>query len=282
MTSHPWIERVAGFVPGFIAQHETLRDCADQCAIVLHGSTMMGIADQFSDIDLWLLLPDELHAQLCEQAGTGFFAFHDLHGKEGHLNAEPWSDYEHRLFGSCHMDTIYQLRSACVIQDQGGRARRLVDAARQPMRDEVRRVWFRYHYVEMRGEHRSCDNPIERNDPVALLLALTKTLRHAMQAATVWDLSPYPYDKWLYQAAQQGPVGADVCRYVRNVMDLIGARGLEQGGPESGNKIGLELRAIRRILVDAARADGSDQPWLDRWWEHMDAAREGIEGLPWT
>ena len=280
--TNPWPQRVSEFIPDFMNRHEFLRHYIGRGSVVMHGSTMLGIDDAFSDIDLWLILPDDEHAELIRKTKTDFFAFHDFYGKEGHLNAEAQGAFHDRLHRSCHMDTIFQLRSACLILDHDGMARRLIDAALRPMRQEVRRAWFFYHYVEMRGEHRACDNPIERNDSVALLLALGKTVRHAMQAAMVLDTNPYPYDKWLYRAAQAGPVGSMICRHVKIISDLIGTKGLEQGGPESGNHISLELREIRRILIDTAIAEEMDEPWLNRWWEHMNAAKEAINGMPWV
>ena len=100
------------------------------------------------------------------------------------------------------------------------------------MREEVRRAWFRYHYVEMRGEHRAADNPIERGDSVAVLQAMTQTLSHALRAAVVLDGQPYPYIKWLAHAAFQTPTGKRLAPRVAELLDCLACDALRLPGPE--------------------------------------------------
>jgi hypothetical protein len=275
----PWTRRLAEFLPGYFDEHPVLSPFRARASAILHGSTTMGIDDEFSDLDLWLLLPEAAMAELDAAAGTRFFEF-QLDGKEGHLNAESVEGFRERIRG-CDMDTIYQLRSAQAITDDAGAAAEPIRLARRPMREEVSRAFFFYHYVEMRGEHRACDNPIQRSDPVALLLSLPKVISHALRAAMVLDGQPYPYDKWLYCAAAGTPTGRLLAPSVREVLDLLAAGHLRTGPPESDHPVSLELRVIRRILVEAAQAKGIREPWLTRWWLHMDQARAAVENVRW-
>jgi len=149
------------------------------------------------------------------------------------------------------------------------------------MREEVRRAMFLYHYVEMRSDHRACDNPMERGDPPALLFSLPKVLGHGLRAAMILDGEPYPYDKWLYQAAQATPSGRALTPHVDRVIELLGGDALRFDGPASDNPIDHEVHAIRNALMEAARAAGIDEPWLDTWWLSMDAARVAHEEVRW-
>ena len=130
------------------------------------------------------------------------------------------------------MDTIFQLRHGVVICDPSGIAADLRRDASACMPAEVRQAFFMHHYVEMRSEHRACDNPMERHDPVALLLSLPKVLAHALRAAMVLDGEPYPYDKWLYFAARQTPTGRLLAPHVETVLDLLGRDLLRFAGSE--------------------------------------------------
>jgi hypothetical protein len=275
----PWRRRLADFLPGYLDGHPVLSPFRARASVILHGSTTMGIDDDFSDLDLWLLLPAAATAELCAAAGTRFFEFR-LDGKQGHLNAESTAAFAGRAHG-CHMDTIYQLRSAEIITDNTGAGGELIRLARRPMREEVSQAFFFYHYVEMRGEHRACDNPIQRSDPVALLLSLPKVIAHALQAAMVLDGQPYPYDKWLYRAAGGTPTGRLLTPSVGKVLDLLAAGHLRTGPPESDHPVSLELRVIRRILVEAAQAKGIREPWLTQWWLHMHQAQAAIQNVRW-
>jgi hypothetical protein len=132
----------------------------------------------------------------------------------------------------------------------------------------------------MRSEHRACDSPIDRNDAAALLLALTPTLSHALKAAMILDGQPYPYSKWLTRCAADTPTGANIVPIVQQVIDELGRGALRVGGPEKLHPLNLLLRQIRRELIDAARAAGIDEPWLDFWYLHL-PKRNQIREVCW-
>ncbi len=266
-----WSARMKAFTPPFLAGHPVLRGVADRACVLMHGSTTLGIDDPWSDLDGWILLPADTLRRLRETSADWFFEF-QLEGKPGHLNIESYDDFQRRV-QVCDFPLIAELRSAVVLIDRDGCGQGLIDLARQPMPEPVRRSWFCYHYVEMRGEHRAVDNPIERGDPVAVLLAMNKALEHAMQAALVLDRQPYPYSKWLARACERTPTGRTVLALVNEMLDLLARGDLRRPGPEKGHPISDKLREIRGALVAAARAGGIDEPWLTQWWLFCEQAR---------
>src|SRR5205085_120240 len=116
---------------------------------------------------------------------------------------------------------ISELRLCEVLRDPTGWVQPTLDAARRPMNESVRRTWFCFHYVEMRGDHRACDTPIERGDALAVLQAMTPTLSHAMRAAMVLDREPYPYIKWLGKAAAKTPTGAPIVAIIHDILSEL-------------------------------------------------------------
>lgn len=274
-----WTATLRPFVPQFVSQHPVLSKLDNQMSIILHGSTTMGIDDPFSDLDFWLLLRETSLAEFDSLSPTRFLSF-KLGGKEGHFNVTGAGHFADRLV-RCNMDLIYQLRLGVIFADDRDLAHRLQRLARQPMPKAVRDALLFWHYTEMRGEHRACDNPMQRVDPAALLLSLTKTIAHALQAAMVLDGEPYPYDKWLCRAARQTPTGARVATSVDAILNLIARGQLHFPGGESQHPISHELRAIRKILIDAARGQAINEPWLEKWWLYMDQAREAFQTVRW-
>jgi len=275
-----WEQRLAEYLKSHFETHEVLSKFHRRASTVLHGSTTMGIDDECSDLDLWFLLPEADLAELDAVSRTRFFAI-EVDGKEGHLNAEPLSEFTER-FHRCHMDRVFQLRNAIAIFDETGCAERLITAAQNPMRPEVGSAFFFYHYVEMRGEHRACDNPMNRHDPVALLLSLPKVVAHALRAAITLDGEPYPYDKWLYWAAQKTPTGRLIVPHVERIVGLLSQGLLRFEGNESDHPISLELKKIRSALIESSRAKGNDAPWLIQWWRYMNQARDAIQDVRWA
>jgi len=274
-----WTARLAEWLPGFLDAHPVLSRFHRSASVMLYGSTTLGVDDAFSDIDLWFLLSQRGLAELDAVSETRFFQF-EIDDKPGHLLAHTVDEFLRKL-DRCDMDTIYHLRNAAIMTDNVGAAEQLVRAARRPMRQEVSDAFFFYHYVEMRSEHRACDNPMDRRDPVAVLLSLPKTIAHALRAAMVLDHQPYPYDKWLHYVALRTPTGRLLAPSVEAILDHLADGGLRFDGPESDHPIGHQLRAIRRILIEAAHADGNRAPWLNEWWLHMTQACDAVERVRW-
>jgi hypothetical protein len=274
-----WAKRVREFLPGEFSRHPTVADCVANAAVLLHGSTTRGIDDAVSDLDVWVLTDDAVLQQVDRTVGTRFFDF-KLDGKLGHFNFESGAEFRARV-KRCDFTLISELRDAMLLSDHHQFGERLIVEAQKPMRDEVRRTWARYHYVEMRGEHKATRNPIERGDAVAILQALTSTLSHAMQTAMVLDSTPYPYVKWLGYAARQTPTGAAVMRAVDQVLEALGTDVLRVKMPSGTHPITQHLWDIRKILTEECERQGLDEPWLNEWWLHMTAARQGIQQIEW-
>ncbi len=281
-----WLSILKKFIPEFLEKHPILKNFQEKASVILHGSITLGFDDPFSDIDLWFLIPEEELIKLELVSETFFFKF-EVNSKPGHLNAESIENFSRRFhqlknyYDQCDMDIIFQLRNAGIVIDNKGIGNELIKLACQPMRKEVSDVFFFYHYVEMRSEHRASDNPMERHDPVGVLLSLPKTIAHALRAAMVLDGEPYPYDKWLYYRASQTPTGKKLVPSVKKILDLVAEDNLRFEGSESEHPISQELRVMRRILIEAAQAMGNNSPWLEKWWLYMTQPRDIIKDIHW-
>ncbi|KKN39080.1 hypothetical protein LCGC14_0747120 [marine sediment metagenome] len=281
-----WVRSLKKFIPEFLEQHPILKNFHENASVILHGSITLGFDDPFSDIDLWFLLPEKELVDL-ESVSDSFFFEIELDNKPGHLNAESIEDFSRRLhqlksyYDQGDMDIVFQLRNAKIVIDKFGVGNELIKLACQPMRKEVSEIYFFYHYVEMRREHRASDNPMERHDPVAVLLSLPKTIAHALRASMVLDGEPYPYDKWLFYSASQTPTGKKLVPSVEKIINLIADDKLRFKGTEANHPISQELRVIRRILIEAAQGKGNFSPWLEKWWLYLTQSRDSIKDVHW-
>jgi predicted nucleotidyltransferase len=281
-----WVRSLKNYIPEFLKKHPILKNFHKNASVILHGSITLGFDDPFSDIDLWFLLPEEELVEL-ESVSESFFFDIELNNKPGHLNAESIEDFSKRFrqlknyYDQSDMDIVFQLRNAKIVIDKSGIGNELIKLACKPMRKEVSDIFFFYHYVEMRSEHRASDNPMERQDPVGVLLSLPKTIAHALRAAMVLDGEPYPYDKWLYHRASQTPTGKKLVPSIDKIIDLLAEDYLRFEGSESEHPISQELRVIRKILIETAQVKGNNSPWLDKWWLHMTQPRDSIKDIHW-
>ena len=262
-----------------LCEHHPALGPARRWSVVWHGSMTRGVEDELADIDLWCLGRARDVRAVDAASPTRFFPF-DHDGRSGHVNVESVEEFGARV-GSCDLPLIAELRAARVLVDPGGRAAALAARASLPMPEAVRTAWFRFHYVEHRGEHRSMDNPGARGHPVAVLLAAASCLRQALRAAMVLDGHPYPYDKWLHPDALATPTGAAMAPWVERLLDGLAGDALRPAVPEPSHPLVQALKEMRRVLAGRAREAGLDGDYLDRWWLHMTAARDGIRAVRW-
>jgi hypothetical protein len=274
-----WADRVGAFLPGFAERIELLAPLRGRWSVLLHGSTSAGVDDDVSDLDVWALVPAGAFADVDRRSPTRVFPF-QLAGKRGHLNVEDEAGFRDRVT-RCDIPLIAELRLARVLEDDLGVGAALVAAARHPIPDDIRHAWFRYHYVEMRGSHRTADNAALRTEPMAVLLTTTPAVAEALRAAMILDREPYPYPKWLPSRAAACPTGSLVAAAGARFLGVLEAGGLRAPDLDGEGTLGEALREMRGILVERARSDGVDGDWLERWWFYIDEAREGVRDCRW-
>ena len=274
-----WTTSLGEFLPCFLMSHSVLGRFLKKADVLLHGSTTIGIDDPVSDLDLWFIMPGESLSELDRLSVTRFFEF-ELECKLGHLNATSAEVFSGRIAAG-DISQIAELRSAVPIIENLGIGTELIELACRPMSTGLSRALFFFHYVEMRGWHTSCDNPMERGNAVASLLSLSETLSHALKAAMVLDGQPYPYEKWLWSAAYKTPTGRRLAPDVEKILDFLAQDALRVAGPHKKNPLNNELHLIRSKLIHAAGEKGIDAPWLKAWYLYMAQAREAKDNACW-
>ncbi len=273
-----WAERLREFLPAFLDAHPVLGGVWRTGALLLYGSITRGIEDIWSDFDVWLVLADAAASEI-QAAGQDFVEF-KAQGRAGHVSVHGRRELTDRV-QACEMDLIYQLRHGAVVLESGREGSELIALARRPMRPAVRDALVLHHYVEMRSEHRACDNPMARGHDVAVLLSLTKMIAQTLRTAMVLQGEPYPYDKWLYHAAAATPVGRELTPLVDRVVDQLQPALLRHAEHDRTHPLGREVKALRNELVRLIRAHGIDGGWLTHWYLHMTEASKALRGLRW-
>ncbi len=179
---------MSDFVPGFMANHPVLASVGARGDLILSGSTSFGIDDEYSDLDVDLLLSHEDLAVVDSASPTRYFDF-TLDGKQGSILVQESDNWASRI-DTRDMPLISELRTAIVLSESTGNAEVLVARALQPMRRKVRDALFFNHHFEMRSFHRSADNPMNRGDAVAAHLNSAQALAHGLRACLCWTASP--------------------------------------------------------------------------------------------
>ena len=82
-------------------------------------------------------------------------------------------------------------------------------------------------------------------------------------------------------AAEKTPTGKLAVPPALKVIKAIGAGALDFTGPGPSSPVNMELRALRQVLVDAAKKAGITESWLDTWYKSIEPARAAPKTVRW-
>lgn len=276
-----WVSKSKEYFAHFIKKNDILRAIEKSITIVLHGSTTLNIDDPHSDLDYWLLLDDKEYEKFITITEQSFIPL-EIDGKEGHINPLRTRDLEACFSNQINMVLANEISSSIIIEDRKNVFDRFIKLSKKPISEQVKYAFFFHNYVEMRSYHRSCDNPMERNDRFAVLYSIMNTIKYAFQSAFVLDNSTYPYEKWLYVLAGFSETPKSLIENVDRIIQEIMTNPESLYGPENDNKISYELRGIRSKLIEKARQEGINELWLEKWWRYIDKSRNILNEVCWS
>jgi predicted nucleotidyltransferase len=273
-------EEIRGHIDEFIEGNQLFTPFARKLTIILHGSTVRNIYDNCSDID-FLILFDDVELTMFDSISDHRYISYDLNGKPGHFN--PMSIVElQSCFSKIDMAMIHDIRDAMIIVDRKNIFQGIQKTALQAMPDDVQYAFFFRNYVEMRSCHRALDNPMEREDEIAVLMGITKTITYALRSALILDKIPYPLDKWLHVVSHYYPTAKSILPYVNNILFQLKTDSNCLRGSEASNQISKNLREMRAKLILKSNEIGITDLWLEKWYRYIDPSKAAIENVKWT
>jgi hypothetical protein len=231
--------------------------------VLLVGSRAAGFEDNWSDLNLWLLgdreaLPDEERQQLDSAGWLGFplgdtgvqVVFRDVADVQTRLNA--WDDEQ--LWGFLNSHILYgPYERVAEIK------RRFSGYPRPVLERKVR--WFYGRYVH------SLDslNVAARGMREASVLVIGHVIESVCKLCCLAEGKPYPYPKWVVEAARRTEMGRTVGPMVRAAVGGM-AELLDppRGTPYDDLVPIRELRATREPVASGLRAQGWTNDWLDQ------------------
>ncbi len=230
------VKELKNYFNHHIDENDILSQFKGNLVLVLHGSTTRNIDDDYSDLDLWLILSkDEM--DYYDRISEHRFIPITIHSKEAHANPISLIEFEACFNSKINITLINEIQDSEIIIDDKNIFHKYKQLANQTMRDEVQYAHFFYNYVQMRGYHRGCDHPIQRHDEIAALIDMAFTIKYALQCTFTLDKKPYPYEKWLHYFAHFYPTPGLLIENINNILNDIKSNQKCFLGPESENKI---------------------------------------------
>lgn len=276
-----WVELSKEYFSSFVNANEVLSQFKNDITIIMHGSTTRNIEDNYSDLDYWLILTKDEYEKYKKITPQSFIPI-KINNKEGHINPLSIDEIEKSFNKNINIQLINEISDSAIIVDKKNIFQSYVSLSSKPLSDAVRYAFFFNNYVEMRGYHRSSDNPIERNDEFGALFNIINTLKYALHCGFILDKKTFPYEKWLHVFAYSSPTSKSILENADNIIIELKSNKNALFGPEDKNRISHELRIIRKKLIEKAKQVGIDELWLEKWWRYISRAREIINETKWS
>jgi len=201
------------------------KGCWAESALVIVGSSVQAIEDEFTDLDILAFVSQPSYRTLYEgyrravQAGRievlNPAAFHYdefplviIPLIKGHYKVQNFEEVED-LVARYDDITMWVHGGSMVVHDPSGRYDNLRKKS-QTYPDQVWKEKIRFHYLKAYEAAISASNPLRRGDRRAVLLTMTDCVAHLLRLCCLLDRRPFPYDKWLYREAMETQAGGDL------------------------------------------------------------------------
>lgn len=235
----------------------TWRTLVGTATIVVHGSTTVGLADHYSDIDLQIIVTDHLYTEIHRSAvAAGRIQPSERlvllrsrsttsDGRRALCAAElrPLGDLQATLDAELPVE-LWVMTHARIIQDPGDRVATILATATRRFADQLEALTAT-ELGHLTRRRRWLAIACQRHDHHASRAFLaTNFVRAAMRLACLLDDSPIPYDKWLVAwAARNTRLGA---KLHHPCLDLLLCHTDPTGiGPISATIVDATLTAVR-------------------------------------
>ncbi len=251
-----FLERGREIVAAFFDNRRDLDAVRPALALMLAGSGTTEFADSYSGVDLLVLYPDDLQAQIAAApglpAGPGATVRARAGGAPFKLTLLSYSEARHRIEARDEA-TLFALRTARVLQDPGGLAAELMKLAWQ-VPDAVWAEKAATRYREFRRRKASLAWTLRRGQPFLALENLLQLVEHALAACCCLAGQPPAGRKWLFQAAMRTPAGQEIRPAVFALLSSLGDVAVLGGSFNlRHNRLYLRVSDIQRTLEGALR-----------------------------
>ena len=205
-------------------------------SVVLLGSLAAGLGDEYSDVDVVVLVPEPLFTEwyqpIWEAVDQGTISilnprarlFHEypltyIPGIDGHYQFKSSDDIESRIRS---MDDVLRwiYCNGISILDEGGlygRIRSLAASYPPDILDEKRKRQL----FAAKDTFYNLKTQLQRDHVESVTLICAQSISYLLRFFCLCDGKPFPYEKWLYQVGLETTLGARTRRYVDAILAEI-------------------------------------------------------------
>lgn len=226
-------EQIKGAITDHLRSLGFWRDYWERASVVVVGSHAAGLDDEFSDVDVHVLVENrdygQLYALYWEAVERGRisvlnprarlfdeFPLVCIPGVDGHYELKPSEELESRIQS---MDDVarWVYSNSVAITDPTGlhaRIRRLSGEYPPAVLAEKRRA----HLFAALDHYYSIKTQLRRGHIESIALLCVQSISHLLKYCCLCDGEPFPYEKWLYQVGTATSLGKQIKEYVDAIL----------------------------------------------------------------
>jgi hypothetical protein len=249
-------------------------------AVSIVGSVGAGLDDEYSDIDVYVLLRESDSMAIYEVCKHGYktgsvdvlnprafqldeFPMLKLRDLHGHINPIVFESIETNVRSFNDVERWICLNSITLHDPARMAASLKSEAAVYPFqilnRKLIRHRWMVHDFLW------STKVPLERGQKKAVSLLCANGISNLLKLCILNEGNPYPYDKWLYDVAIQTPLGELTRQYVDLLFEEIHRPNIvvevpDQYAEPEGRNVEYERFRIYHIILALLQTIDSNLP----------------------
>ncbi len=219
-------------------------------AVAIVGSSTRGVEDEFSDIDVRVLVPSKSWGSIYENYRREIEA--------GTIHVLNPAALKYDEFPLTHIDRLdgveYKLETFEHLEESVARkyddVLRWVHSSSVILHDPTERyarirnqcliypeeVWLkklRRHYLNAWNGVSGAKNSLRRNEREAVVISMSAAVSHLLRLCCLMDGKPFPHDKWLYREAMETTAGKALAPEFEKFFSELGHPELRRIVPDS-------------------------------------------------
>lgn len=251
-----------------VVPHPLLRPYLAEATACLTGSSSIGLWDEYSSLDVHLVLPDVEHTQLANRLREERLWNPARDFRLRLEDREPFRRFPSAVITILSASQLAQefrfelpvalwiYGNAVVLQDPAGMLEAAVHIGNQQFAAVLNDLRCEHYYRFRQARHDLLPRIAPQRQETVLAIKRGEAAREALRLAFLADGKCYPYDKLLEPVAERETRSGK--HLVTAVHALIAARDAEV--------VAHAGKVLRDRVVFALQQGGVSEQWLEQWW----------------
>jgi predicted nucleotidyltransferase len=235
-------EEIRDEIIACLRKHNVLLELWPELAVYVSGSFGAGVADEYSDLDVYVLYPESYHQSIVDDflqrdiaEEVEFFIVRLPISRSAHFSLQTFESARNNIV-QLECISMYRYAHSTTLHDPTRKFAKIREESQRLPKEMIRTLLqseyagFIYH-----ASPEATSNLLRRKDRATLCLRTWKGLEYALRICCILDRLPYPHEKRIVEVGLQTTLGKELKDLFENFFKLLETNAFQQN-PSSTEK----------------------------------------------